>query len=109
MYSSQGMWKTEKENPNSLSKESTAKEVVQKWEKNQETLYLKVPAKLHNPDTLNKLRGILRNNVGKTAVVLHYESSKQTMQLANKDWVDSSASCLKELKLLLGEESVILK
>lgn len=74
-----------------------------------EILYLKIPEKLDQHDVLHLLKTILKRHSGETAVVLHYEKQKQTIKLAQNDWVNPTSSCLQELRQLLGENSVMLK
>ncbi|MEK3890408.1 DNA polymerase III subunit alpha [Bacillus sp. FSL K6-3431] len=72
------------------------------------TLFLKIPKELHQPDKLNKLHDLLKVHSGTTAVVLHYEATKQTIRLSS-DWVNPSEICIDDLRKLLGADCVILK
>ncbi|MBS4222719.1 DNA polymerase III subunit alpha [Lederbergia citrea] len=86
-----------------------AEELEFKRKSEKVTLYLKIPIEMHNRERLLQLREILSKYTGTTAVVLHYESNKQTIKLSNKDRIDPSAECLGDLAKLLGEVNVILK
>ncbi|MBS4208781.1 DNA polymerase III subunit alpha [Bacillus sp. FJAT-50079] len=74
-----------------------------------QTLFVKVRAHLQNKDTLNQLQDILKEHKGDTPVVLHYEATKQTIQLGQRDWIDANITCLDKIANLLGNECVILK
>ncbi|KRG14528.1 DNA polymerase III subunit alpha [Lederbergia galactosidilytica] len=72
-------------------------------------LYIKIPRDLQQSDILYELRAILEKYSGETIVVLHYERTKRTIKLGDKDRVDPSTPCLEELKQLLGNENIVLK
>lgn len=72
-------------------------------------LYLKVIEPLHEKETLNQLKKILKNHPGKTGIILYYEKKRQTIKLGKNNLVNPSENCLKELKALLGEPCVKLK
>ncbi|MFD1707942.1 DNA polymerase III subunit alpha [Siminovitchia sediminis] len=72
-------------------------------------LYIKVPAAIHHPETLNKLHTIFKKYPGKTKVILFYEKERKTIQLGNRNDIDPVPSCLEELRSLLGPDCVKLK
>ncbi|MBS4199959.1 DNA polymerase III subunit alpha [Bacillus sp. FJAT-49732] len=76
---------------------------------NPAVLYVKIRTELHKKETLHSLHEIIRNHKGNTAIVLHYESTKQTMKLSSKDWINPSIETLSEIRSLLGKDCVILK
>ncbi|MCR2821896.1 DNA polymerase III subunit alpha [Lederbergia panacisoli] len=72
-------------------------------------LYLKIRAELHTRETLHSLHELIRKYKGKTAIVLHYETTRKTIKLSVEDWIDPSSEVLNEIKALLGNDCVILK
>lgn len=72
-------------------------------------LYVKVPAVLHNQDTLNKLYSILKKYPGRTKVILYYEKEKKTIKLGEKSCVNPMAECVDEISALLGADCVKVK
>lgn len=84
-----------------------AAEELEKTEK--KILYLKITEQLHETETLNKLKKILKRYPGKTGVILYYEKKRQTIKLGEKSLVNPAENCLKELQDLLGESCVKLK
>ncbi|MFS0645581.1 DNA polymerase III subunit alpha [Siminovitchia sp. 179-K 8D1 HS] len=75
----------------------------------QKILYLKITEQLHETETLNKLKIILKKYPGETGVILYYEKKRQTIRLGEKNLVNPSENCLKELQSLLGDPCVKLK
>ncbi|MCJ8009632.1 DNA polymerase-3 subunit alpha [Lederbergia wuyishanensis] len=74
-----------------------------------EVLYLKIRSELHTKEILHSLHEIIRKHKGNTAIVLHYESTRQTIKLSKKDWIAPSKETLSEISSLLGSDCVILK
>lgn len=67
-------------------------------------IYLRL--KNRNNDIMNKIKEILRRKRGKTPVYLYIESEKRKL-LANKDlWIQIDKSIIKELKEVLGDNSI---
>ncbi|GIN74716.1 DNA polymerase III subunit alpha [Bacillus sp. J14TS2] len=89
-----------------LQNPKTLKELVTQ---KRATLYIKIPRDIHQGDSLYKLRAILQKFPGDTTVVLHYEKTRKTIKLGSKDRVAPSASCLFELKQLVGNENIVLQ
>ncbi len=73
------------------------------------TLYLKVEKEKESALILTRLKEMMKKNKGTVEVVLFYESKEQSIRLGKDDRVNPSETCLNELKLLLGENNVILK
>ncbi len=72
-------------------------------------LYVKIENKHQLDETFAKLKEILKQYVGQTAVVIYYEDKQKSIALQREYWVSPSNSCIAELKQLLGETNVILK
>lgn len=72
-------------------------------------LYLKITKEKKQKETLQKVYFILKKYKGETAVWIHYEDERRTIQLLKHHWVNPTEACLSELATVLGSENVVLK
>jgi DNA polymerase III subunit alpha len=72
-------------------------------------LYLKIVQGKQDEHSLNQLKQLFKGNIGKTKVVLHYETSKKTIRLGNEFMIEPSSKLLKLLSEFLGNNNVVLK
>lgn len=73
------------------------------------TLYLKIEKETNTPMHHEKLKILLKNNPGKTKIVLYYAEEKRTVRYGEKDRVYPSEKFLDQLEGIFGKENVILK
>ncbi|HLU22523.1 MAG TPA: DNA polymerase III subunit alpha [Bacillaceae bacterium] len=92
-----------------IQKLQPASQLINKQSTSNGTLYIKISNDFNNQKILQDLQHILEGNRGDTKVIVHYESTKRTIKLAEKDWINPSRKCLSELEALLGKQNVILK
>ncbi|WP_240374622.1 DNA polymerase III subunit alpha [Bacillus piscicola] len=74
-----------------------------------QTLFLKIEALYDRKKRVNHVKQILRRYPGSTRVVLYDEKERKTFELSDQFRVFTSNSCLRQLKDVLSEESVVLK
>ncbi|WP_270179565.1 DNA polymerase III subunit alpha [Alkalihalobacillus sp. CinArs1] len=72
-------------------------------------LFLKIEEHHQKDDTLDKVKSVLRENKGDSAVVLYYSQSEKTVKLGKEWFVQLSTTCIDRLKNLLGENNVVKK
>ncbi|WP_141432016.1 DNA polymerase III subunit alpha [Bacillus sp. 03113] len=72
-------------------------------------LYLKLTEEKETEDRMMQLREIFKLYSGSTFVILHYVRSQRTIRLSEFDRVNPTEECLNKLKIVLGENNVILK
>jgi DNA polymerase III subunit alpha len=72
-------------------------------------LYLKITKEKQDEKSLKQLNRLLKVNKGNTSVVLHYETSRKTVRLAEENHIDPSSLLLGSLRDFLGLENVVLK
>lgn len=82
---------------------------IERIEEKEPTLYLKIKRELENPELLYSLKSIFKQNSGPTQVVIYYERTEKSIRLGEEDMVNASPKLVDELKILLGENNVILK
>ncbi|GGH86732.1 DNA polymerase-3 subunit alpha [Pullulanibacillus pueri] len=72
-------------------------------------LFLRITKSNRSSDVLYQLKNLLKQHPGNSPVLLYYEEEKRLVELSKDYHVEASASCLKTMSNLLGEEHVILK
>ncbi|MBY0124068.1 DNA polymerase III subunit alpha [Bacillus sp. S/N-304-OC-R1] len=82
---------------------------IEKEEKRDPVLYLKVTADKEKPEILYQLKKIFNQNEGKVQIVLFYEATKKRIRLGEEDLVNPTEDFIRKLKEILGESNVILK
>lgn len=84
-------------------------DAIEKEEKKDPILYLKVTADKENPDILHRLKKLFNENEGKVQIVLFYERTRKRIRLGEEDLVNPAGDLIRKLKEILGEANVILK
>jgi DNA polymerase III subunit alpha len=86
---------------------------IQDWlqwnKKPSSTLYLKLEKDKQSVMQLQKLKALLRQNIGETGIVLFYEGTKKTVRLEDAYHINPTIQLINQLKDFLGNENVILK
>ncbi len=77
--------------------------------KQESILYLKIVDGKQDEHSQNQLKQLFKENVGKTKVVLHYETSKKTIRLGSEFMIYPSSKLLNLLCEFLGNDNVVLK
>ncbi|MEH7390063.1 DNA polymerase III subunit alpha [Bacillus sp. JJ1474] len=82
---------------------------IEKEEKKDPVLYLKITKENEDPDILHYLKKLFNENEGKVQIILYYESTKKRIRLGEEDLVNPTEEFIMKLKEILGEQHVILK
>ncbi|WNS74571.1 DNA polymerase III subunit alpha [Bacillus sp. DTU_2020_1000418_1_SI_GHA_SEK_038] len=82
---------------------------IEREEKKDPVLYLKITKENENPDTLHYLKKLFNENEGKVQIILYYESTKKRIRLGEEDLVNPTEEFIIKLKGILGDQHVILK
>ncbi|WP_227936614.1 DNA polymerase III subunit alpha [Alkalihalobacillus deserti] len=77
--------------------------------KERDALFLRITAEQEESKILTKVKSLLLDHTGKIPVILYYERTQQTIHLSQDYHVNSSKDFLSGMKVLLGDENVILK
>ncbi|GAA4711997.1 DNA polymerase III subunit alpha [Brevibacillus fulvus] len=72
-------------------------------------LFVKISPQQEQDSTLNELHQLFQHKRGSTAVVLYYESRKQSLRLPDANRVQVDALFMQRAKEIVGENSVIQK
>ncbi|MDG5471055.1 DNA polymerase III subunit alpha [Jeotgalibacillus sp. ET6] len=81
------------------------------WESETERqkLFLRIPSQLDGSSLLDQVRSLCGSHRGDSAVIIHIEETKRTIQLQQNEWVDLKGDVIKKLKELLGDKNVVIK
>lgn len=82
---------------------------IEALEKRTKKLFLRIPQSFESLESFQTIKAIVNSNRGEVPVILFYEDTEQTIQLARKDWIEPTDQCIEELILFLGKENVILQ
>jgi DNA polymerase-3 subunit alpha len=72
-------------------------------------VFIKISGVHEKPDKLLQLKTVLKLHKGNTRVVLYYESSRRRVELADHYNADPSKEMIRQIELILGEETVKVK
>ncbi|MBM7648836.1 DNA polymerase-3 subunit alpha [Bacillus ectoiniformans] len=87
----------------------TLEELKKQSQEKQMILYLKIPDSPDEHLVLADVHKVLSRYKGQTPVVMHYERTRQTIQLRESKWVKPSEACLSELEEILTKDCIVLK
>lgn len=85
------------------------KDAIRETEGQKEKLYLRIEKERESNHILVNLKDLIRKHKGSVEIILFYEKTERSIRLGADDRINPTSECLQELKMLLGQENVIVK
>ncbi|OIJ12404.1 DNA polymerase III subunit alpha [Anaerobacillus alkalilacustris] len=82
---------------------------LQKKQKLESVLYIKISNEYASQKKLIQLKQVIKRYQGNVKVILYYEEKKQSVQLSDEYKISATKLCLEELYTILGRENVVVK